>query len=182
MTRGPRDQGRRCTATARSGNPCQNPAIRGAVVCYHHGGKAPQVRARAAQRAAIASFSLRQDIDPLSALLDEVERTAGRIAWVESALAEQAAATSPSDMVADSKSRDLIAWEQVERAHLSRVCKASLDAGVEERLVRIAGRQAALVTELLNSVVGRLDLTPHQRGRLPEAVADAVSSLVEDSQ
>jgi hypothetical protein len=40
----------KCTATNRQGNPCQKPAIAGAVVCRNHGGAAPQVRAKARQR------------------------------------------------------------------------------------------------------------------------------------
>lgn len=41
----------RCRAhSSRTGLPCGKPAIRGAVVCRSHGGAAPQVRAKAADR------------------------------------------------------------------------------------------------------------------------------------
>ena len=39
-----------CTATNRWGGPCQRPPIRGGTVCATHGGRAPQVKARARQR------------------------------------------------------------------------------------------------------------------------------------
>ena len=43
-----------CTATTRSGNRCSNPPIKGATVCRMHGGSAPQVKAKAAERIAEA--------------------------------------------------------------------------------------------------------------------------------
>lgn len=44
---------RRCTATSKgSGNRCQQPAIPGGWVCRYHGGAAPQVKQKAAERLA----------------------------------------------------------------------------------------------------------------------------------
>ena len=43
--------GARCTARSkRTGKPCQRPAILGGNVCYHHGGSAPQTKAKALRR------------------------------------------------------------------------------------------------------------------------------------
>jgi len=39
-----------CTATARTGERCQQPSIHGGRVCRYHGGAAPQVKAAAAAR------------------------------------------------------------------------------------------------------------------------------------
>lgn len=36
-----------CTATRRDGEPCQAPAVEGALVCCRHGGSAPQVQIKA---------------------------------------------------------------------------------------------------------------------------------------
>jgi hypothetical protein len=40
----------KCSAHKKDGTPCQRPPIKGAKVCYHHGGAAPQVKEKAAQR------------------------------------------------------------------------------------------------------------------------------------
>lgn len=41
----------RCTATAKStGERCQRPAVKGAEVCYQHGGAASQVQKKAQER------------------------------------------------------------------------------------------------------------------------------------
>jgi hypothetical protein len=44
-----------CTARRRNGEPCKNAAMNGSAVCRMHGGAAPQVRRRAAQRILEAS-------------------------------------------------------------------------------------------------------------------------------
>ncbi|MCO4239569.1 hypothetical protein NG702_19530 [Pseudarthrobacter sp. MDT3-28] len=45
----------RCTARRKSGTECKNWAIRGGYVCRMHGGGAPQVKKKAAQRIAEAA-------------------------------------------------------------------------------------------------------------------------------
>lgn len=53
--------GTRCTArSTRTGEPCKRPAMLGGNVCYHHGGAAPQVRAKAKRRLEQASDALVQ--------------------------------------------------------------------------------------------------------------------------
>lgn len=47
--------GLKCVARKKDGTPCQRPPIRGAAVCRMHGGAAPQVQRKAAERIAHAS-------------------------------------------------------------------------------------------------------------------------------
>lgn len=56
-----------------------------------HGGRAPQVVAAAQRRLdaaaaaeAVATFGLPREVDPLQALMEEVHRTTGYVAWLES--------------------------------------------------------------------------------------------------
>jgi hypothetical protein len=56
------DEPRRCTARTSSGAPCRRSPILGGTVCATHGGRAPQVQARARQRLLEAS-------DPAAAAL-----------------------------------------------------------------------------------------------------------------
>lgn len=60
---------RRCNGTNKQGKPCGRPPIRGGFVCLKHGGGAPQVRAKAAER-------LADLIDP-----DRALREAARLAY-----------------------------------------------------------------------------------------------------
>lgn len=60
----------KCKATAKgTGQPCKRPAIPGGFVCLKHGGRAPQVRAKAQER-------LADLIDP-----DRLLRTAAALAY-----------------------------------------------------------------------------------------------------
>lgn len=62
--------GRKCTAkSSRTGRPCQHAPIKGGTVCLTHGGRAPQVKRKAAER-------LADLIDP-----DRVLRSAANIAY-----------------------------------------------------------------------------------------------------
>lgn len=64
----------RCRAKAkRSGQPCKLWAIRGGAVCRAHGGAAPQVRAAARRRVALAEAAARGDRrHPAEVLLDAI--------------------------------------------------------------------------------------------------------------
>ena len=65
---------RRCKGhSSRTKQPCKNPAIQGGFVCTTHGGRAPQVKAKAAQR---VRDLLAEAIDP-----DRVLRESGRVAF-----------------------------------------------------------------------------------------------------
>lgn len=51
----------RCTArSTRTGEPCKRPSMLGGNVCYHHGGNAPQVKAKAQRRLQQAADALVQ--------------------------------------------------------------------------------------------------------------------------
>lgn len=62
---------RQCRATSRAGRQCRNTAIPGGAVCKYHGGAAPQVQRKAAER-------LADLIDP-----DRALREAARLAYFD---------------------------------------------------------------------------------------------------
>lgn len=68
-----------CSGTNRQGNPCSLKAIEGGTVCWRHGGKAPQVKAKAAVRAELMSWGLdAPTVDPGETLLKLVSQSAAR--------------------------------------------------------------------------------------------------------
>jgi PAS domain-containing protein len=187
----------RCTAHNAKGAPCGRRPATGTDVCRSHGGAAPQViaaaeRRRAEERArqAAARFALPIEIGPGEALLQEIHRTAGMVAWLEVRV-EQVAGRSPEDLIfgttkEQTRTSDehgmvttveeaaavhgwLKLW-QTERKHLREVCRDALAAGIEERRVQLAEQHAAQIVTVLRGILADLGLTPDQQARVATVV------------
>lgn len=185
-----------CSGTNRQGNPCSLNAIPGGVVCWRHGGKAPQVKAKAAVRVELLSWGVDQDaVDPGETLLklvtqswyratdlkNEMNRVIGEAdnlrdaligdAWVGT---EDGGAVQSGDYL-----RGLTILEAQERERCARWSTQAIAAGLAERTVRLAERQGALIAELLRAVMNdpQLGLTEDQRRALPD-VAERHLELV----
>jgi hypothetical protein len=136
--------------------------------CKLHGGMTP-AHVKAARthfaRQAVATYGLPRDIDPAAALLEEVHRTAGHVSWLAAKIAElkesdltwgvtqeidkSATAFPGTDTKATARASVWLELYHRERAHLVRVSKAALDAGISERLVRLAEQQGAMLAEVI---------------------------------
>src|SRR5689334_2685358 len=87
----------KCKGTnRRTGKPCGNYPIKGAKVCRSHGGSAPQVRAKAAERVAEQQFEkkmgrelARLDVEPVGDPLTALSMLAGQAVAFKDALAER---------------------------------------------------------------------------------------------
>ena len=157
------DDGRRfCGATNRAGEPCKRLAEHGTSVCHFHGAKAPQVAAKGeerlaeqkAQRAA-QLLGIPIEIDPHSALLNELHRTAGLVQF----LAEQIENDRSVMKVDSNGNRQATEWFrlwQQERDRLVKVADTCARAGVEERRVALIEDQGRLMSQLLRAVLSEL--------------------------
>jgi hypothetical protein len=137
--------------------------------CKLHGGLTPGAVAtgqrRAAERA-VATFGLPRTVDPHTALIEELHRTAGHVAWLherlttgdEDGLVQQEGGgefTDPYD-----RPSVWLSMYQAERATLTRVAKTCHDVGIEERRVRLvedAGREFASFARGLAAGLGVQD-------------------------
>ncbi|UVY83805.1 hypothetical protein NLU66_16585 [Brachybacterium sp. NBEC-018] len=182
----------RCKATARSGDPCRRAAMKGGTVCASHGGKSPQAKAAAARRLAeqeaakaVRLFSAPVDVDPARALVDLVQWTAGEVAYWRTQVKQLAdedpkaltwGVTRIKDGGTDGgttlEATPNIAYRMLTDAQdrLAKYAAAALRAGVEERRVKLAEDQGALVAQAIRSILDQLDLTPAQVSRVPEVV------------
>lgn len=182
----------RCKATARSGEQCRRPSMKGGTVCASHGGKSPQAKAAAARRlaeqeAAKAArlFAAPVDIDPARALVELVQWTAGEVTyWREQvrALADgnpdaltwgitrekQGGEDHGTTLEAKPNVSYLMLTDAQDR--LAKYAAAALKAGVEERRVKLAEDQGALVAQVIRSILDQLNLTSEQQARVPEVV------------
>lgn len=188
-------QDRRCTArSTTTGERCRKWAMKGQRVCRNHGGAAPRSRAAAERRLAeqaarkiLETYGRPVDgISPTEALLEEVRWTAGHVAWLRERVqelevealtwgrVEEVDRTSGEfpglDVTHAARPSVWLDLYQRERRHLLDVCKAAIAAGIEERRVRLAESQGALLAQVIQRILGDLHLTPEQQRLVPEVV------------
>jgi hypothetical protein len=169
-----------------SGGTCTRPAgwgtaHVGAGRCKLHGGNTPshkQAGERALAQAAVGTFGLPREIDPRDALLEEVYRTAGAVDWLWTRVRELEpeavvwGLTERSDEGEKHKAVPNI-WYDLwakERRHLTEVCRVALQAGLDERKVKLAEQQGALLAGVIQAILGDLNLTAEQQRMVPTVV------------
>ena len=193
----------RCSAKRRNGEQCGAWAVKGATVCRMHGGSSPQARQAAARRvqeekAAKEALRLAQPIatDPAQALLDLVSSAAGEVAYWRARVDEiqdrdEKRLTSGLTKITEGKDRggvttlrtvETIAaieyrmWVDAQE-RLARYATAALRAGVEERRVRLAEDQGALVAQVIRRILDRLDLSEWQAEMVGSIVPEELRAL-----
>ncbi|WP_426566397.1 HGGxSTG domain-containing protein [Angustibacter sp. McL0619] len=190
------DDQSRCTAHTRTGRPCKARPVTGATVCRMHGGSAPQVRAAAQRRLQEAQatrdvqlFAGRRDIHPAEALLELVHWTAGEVDYWRQRVRDIETSdltwgvtkekTGGDDHGITSEAKPHIAYVMLVQAsdRLERYASAALKAGIDERRVRLAESQGALVAETIRRILARLSLSADQQLLVGEVVPQELRAL-----
>jgi hypothetical protein len=164
----------KCTATSkRSKKLCDNWAMHGTTVCRMHGGSAGQVRAAAERRQqdeaaaqAVVVYGLPVEVDPHTALLSELWRTAGHVAWLRARI-EQLSEETLHGPVGGSEHgyprEEAHVWVrlyQEERKHFAAVARDCIKAGIEERRIQLAEQQAELIASYTRALLSDLGIDP----------------------
>jgi hypothetical protein len=139
-------------------------------------------------RRAVETYGLPRDISPSDALLEEVRYSAGHVAWLREKVAELEAdvlvwgVTEEVDKQASeypgtdtTSAASVNVWVDLyfrERKHLLDVTKAAISAGIEERRVKLAEEQGALLNGVIRRILARLSLSDVQQALLPVVVPE----------
>jgi hypothetical protein len=130
------------------------------------------------------------DTNPIKALLDEVSRTAGHIAWLGQRISQFDLPMKIEEIDPDTKVRsqkiagltpEVEGWLRAymaERGQLVRASKAALDAGVNERLVQIAEHQGAKLADAIELILMKLRLNADQQALVPQIVPQVLRQLM----
>lgn len=178
-----------CGARKRSkkgGTLCQMPAGArtdhvGWGTCSYHGGNTPTLRTSAAKyvggevidKMTMAyGYGSPIDINPVEALLQEVRRTGGHVAWLADRIQlwEMVDADGKLTKPIDDVQKQWLQLYYEERDRLVKQAKTALDAGVNERKIRLAERQGEIMIQALNAAFDALGLTREQRKLLPSVM------------
>lgn len=165
----------RCGAKTRSGGECKLPAGHGTEHvgigrCRRHGGSTPN-HVKAANKikatAAVEQYALPREIDPHQALIEELNRTAGWVAFLNERVQELDNADSMrtrkgggNGAIPEETPHLWIQMLKDERAHFVNVAKTCIAVGIEERRVNLAEQQAELWAGVIRGIVGDLGHDP----------------------
>ncbi len=170
-------------------------------MCASHGAKAPQVKAKAAERVRQAEivemarvYGLPREVEPAVGIREEIWRTAGAISWLgeivagleqqdvifgttrlerSSGTGQRAGDVESSTAVREAK---LNLWvEQLfrERKHFAEICAKAVALGLADREVQLAEQQGHMVAAVVLAILSdkALELSRAQLERAPEIVS-----------
>lgn len=146
----------RCRARSKkTGNQCGAYAVHGATVCRHHGGSAPQVKAKAAQRVAeqqLTAALAQLDVPAIDNPLVALTQLAGQIVAFKDQLAErvnQLHAIRYTDGKGGEQLRSEVALFERALDRTVNVLAVIAKLNIDERLAKISEQQAGLVRDVV---------------------------------
>lgn len=180
------------------GEGCSHPAGWGTAhagfgYCKYHGGNTQAGNKSAARewgRLLISNTKFGGDLKDIpditaeEALLEEVRRSVAMVRWLEERIGSFSLDDNNVDigqlpsLVSESSrgtpgSTDVQAWMMLyreERSHMVRAAKTAIDAGIAERMVRIAEEQGRTLASAIRAVLDALNLSPTQAALVPSVV------------
>lgn len=171
-----------CGAKLGNGGRCQVGAGKdtghiGFGKCGRHGGNTPTLRTSAAKfiggevidRMSMGGYGRPVEISPTDALLQEVSRAAGHVAWLAQRIDSWELKDGELMTAYQHETLDLY---HAERKQVVWVSKIALDAGVDERKIRLKEAEAGNIVALLKHVFTGLQLSVAQQ-RLVQTIVPA---------
>lgn len=194
-----------CGARKRDNNPCGAPPIAGGTRCKKHGAAAPAVQAKARER--VIEDNARGILgridpnvpqeNPVEMLVTLIRNKGAEVSWLRGKVqalqdddliwnkVEHREGTGPEGPIdVDTyKAEQSVWWKLLREAEnqLANWITAALKAGVEERKVRVAESQGALVAGAIKQILDALNLTPDQTALIPQIVPQALRQLNGDN-
>lgn len=149
--------------------------------CSEHRGIGYQYQLAALERlgirqakAVLAGLGNPVDVNPVEALLYLVQEAAGNVAFLGARVQDMgydlvgdvySLARDGTPVATSEDIRAIVKLYNDERDRLARVSKIALDAGIEERTVRVLEEQATVLVQVIRSVIDNLGMPPDVRQR-----------------
>ena len=176
-----------CNATARSGQQCGRPAMKGGHVCASHGGKSPRAMAAASRRiheakaaeevGAVADAVLAyRATKPTENPLDGLARLASEVTAFKDALAARVNALSQiryEDAKMSEQLRSEVALYERALDRTARLLETMVKLDFEKRMLALNEAQLDLMADAIRIILDGLDLTTEQQAKVPDIVPRA---------
>lgn len=114
------------------------------------------------------------EVDPTTALLEELYRTAGHVRYLDRQIEQWEFDTTAE--IPDSQ-KQWMAVHMNERKHMAEVAKLALVAGIAERQIQLAEQQGMILAGAIEQILDRLGLTQSQIDLVPRVVPEVLRSL-----
>lgn len=171
---------RRCTARSRrQGGQCRAYAIKGGSICVAHGGRAPQVKAAAKRRLAVAAALKTVDLFGQPDTEDAVgilSREVASLSTFTGALQEFLSRLSPDDALVGEGRQVLDLWRQ-SQATLIRTSRDVVALSLEERSRRMTEMVGTFMRDLLRAMVDAAGLSVEQREQISALINRELRAL-----
>lgn len=137
----------------------------------------------------VDTYGLPVEITPEQAILAEVHRTAGHVAWLEQQVHEMSSRDLIWGVTRVKEGGDdrgtteeaiphaFLKLYREERAHLARVCADAIRAGIEDRRVKLAEAQGTMVANAIRAILADLKLTAAQQALVGTVVPQHLREL-----
>lgn len=169
----------RCGAKLRGSDPPRYcllyPAPGSARCSRFHGGNAPQVKAAAVRTMAVEKIrehlGVPLEVDPHEAILAAVHEAAGNVAYLRPLMVDPTNTIAMIDVQGKPHTNPVLAFYNDERDRLARYSKMAIDAGIDERRVRIAESHTERLGAALDRACVSAGLDDAARSALMSALA-----------
>ena len=186
------------------GQPCQANPVRGGTRCGKHGGKSPKAQDAAIDRIMEAeAVEILGRIDPTAEvkhpvehLLTLINNKAAEVTWLRALVKDLKEQELFYGLTGEEMGQDRgdetnlktyaaglhIKWQALRQAEeqLAKWTTMALRAGIEERRVKLAEEQGALVVGAIQSILDGLNLTKDQLQLVPTIVPAALRQLSQE--
>jgi uncharacterized Zn finger protein (UPF0148 family) len=150
--------------------------MNGALVCHAHGGRAKQVKAKAAERAAeekVRAVLARMDAEPISDPLSEMSKIAGEaVAWKDAIRDRVNELTSIRYSTEGGEQlRAEIALFERAMDRCEKFLSSMARLNIDERLARISERQADIIIKAITATLAERGLSVEEQAEARRDVA-----------
>ena len=157
----------KCSSRRTDGQPCGNWPIKGATVCGAHGGKAPQVRAKARERLLEQQASTelaRLDVPPVDDPLSELAKITGQVIAFKDQIAAKVNKLTSIRYSTESGEQLRAEVGLLERAfdRCEKFLTAMARLNIDERLAAISEQRAEVIITVLTVALERAGIDGEQ--------------------